>query len=298
MAAIGNVLELYKLLPKLNCGECGWPTCLAFASNVLQGKKSLSDCSHLEQNLIDQIDLTTKPPRAAAELHMGKYLEELKKAIPAMDLPVVAERLGAVYADEQLTVKCLGRDYKIDREGNIASECHINPRIVVPLINYILHSPGRDPSGQWIPFTELKGELARISLFERRAERPLQRLADKYWDIFEFLLRAYGGQAVTNTFAADSCFVLYPLPKFPILICYSQPESEGGSKLTVFFDLVAQENLAVEDIFTIPAGLATMFETIIFRHEGQKTPDCSACILRPGQVQRAPCPLLRLTLGK
>ena len=298
MAAISNVLELYKLLPKLNCGECGLPTCMAFATTVIQGKKGLDDCPHLEQNLSDQIDLTTKPPRAAAELHMGKYMEELKREIVKLDFPTVAERLGAVYADEQLTIKCLGRDYKVDREGNIASECHINPRIVVPLINYILHSPGRDPIGKWIPFTELKGELARISLFERRAELPLKQLADRHWDIFEFLLRAYGGKSVTNTFSADSCFVLHPLPKFPIMICYSRMEHGGGTKLNVFFDLVAQENLAVEDIFTIPAGLVTMFETIIFKHEGQKTPDCSLCILRPEQLQRTPCPLLRLTIGK
>ena len=31
-------IEIFKLLPKTNCGECGVPTCLAFAMNLAAGK--------------------------------------------------------------------------------------------------------------------------------------------------------------------------------------------------------------------------------------------------------------------
>jgi len=35
-------IEIFKLLPKTNCGECGIPTCLAFAMNLSAGKMELS----------------------------------------------------------------------------------------------------------------------------------------------------------------------------------------------------------------------------------------------------------------
>ena len=36
--------ELYFSLPKIDCGVCGSPTCLAFADDVIFGNASLSDC--------------------------------------------------------------------------------------------------------------------------------------------------------------------------------------------------------------------------------------------------------------
>ena len=34
-------IQIFKLLPKTNCKECGVPTCLAFAMNLASGKAEL-----------------------------------------------------------------------------------------------------------------------------------------------------------------------------------------------------------------------------------------------------------------
>ena len=39
-----RIFEILKLLPKTNCGECGQPTCMVFASLVAQGVKGPDDC--------------------------------------------------------------------------------------------------------------------------------------------------------------------------------------------------------------------------------------------------------------
>ena len=38
------LLEVLKLLPKTNCRECNEPTCMVFASRVIEGVKDQSDC--------------------------------------------------------------------------------------------------------------------------------------------------------------------------------------------------------------------------------------------------------------
>ena len=37
-------IQIFKLLPKTNCGECGSPTCLAFAMALAAGKAELEKC--------------------------------------------------------------------------------------------------------------------------------------------------------------------------------------------------------------------------------------------------------------
>ncbi len=39
-----GVMEIFTLLPRTNCHECGEPTCLVFATLVAQGIKTAQDC--------------------------------------------------------------------------------------------------------------------------------------------------------------------------------------------------------------------------------------------------------------
>jgi ArsR family metal-binding transcriptional regulator len=43
-----RVLEILKLLPKTNCGACGYPTCMVFAVRVSEEGISPDECSFLQ----------------------------------------------------------------------------------------------------------------------------------------------------------------------------------------------------------------------------------------------------------
>lgn len=47
MIKLPSPLELYNYLPKLNCRKCGHPTCLSFATKVLNGQEKVGRCIHL-----------------------------------------------------------------------------------------------------------------------------------------------------------------------------------------------------------------------------------------------------------
>lgn len=42
-------LEVYKLLPKTNCLECGLNTCMAFAAGLIEGNRCIEDCPELKR---------------------------------------------------------------------------------------------------------------------------------------------------------------------------------------------------------------------------------------------------------
>jgi ArsR family metal-binding transcriptional regulator len=44
-----NVLALYKLLPGTNCRQCGYPSCMAYAADLRDGRAELSQCAELSQ---------------------------------------------------------------------------------------------------------------------------------------------------------------------------------------------------------------------------------------------------------
>jgi len=55
-------IEIFKLLPKTNCGDCGVPTCLAFAMNLAAGKAELSACPHVSDEAKEKLSEASAPP--------------------------------------------------------------------------------------------------------------------------------------------------------------------------------------------------------------------------------------------
>lgn len=55
-------ITVYNLLPKKNCGECGVPTCMAFAVELIEGKADLKKCPHLTDEQERKLEGLISPP--------------------------------------------------------------------------------------------------------------------------------------------------------------------------------------------------------------------------------------------
>ena len=55
-------IQIFKLLPKTNCGECGVPTCLAFAMNLAAGKAELDACPYVSDEAREKLAEASAPP--------------------------------------------------------------------------------------------------------------------------------------------------------------------------------------------------------------------------------------------
>ncbi len=55
-------LDIYKLLPKTNCKDCGFATCLAFAMALAQKKVSLDKCPHVTAQARQALESASQPP--------------------------------------------------------------------------------------------------------------------------------------------------------------------------------------------------------------------------------------------
>ncbi|MFC2052088.1 acetyl-CoA decarbonylase/synthase complex subunit gamma [Chloroflexota bacterium] len=65
-------IEIFKLLPKTNCGECGVPTCLAFAMSLAAGKAELATCPHISEEAKAQLQEASAPPIRPVTIGVGE----------------------------------------------------------------------------------------------------------------------------------------------------------------------------------------------------------------------------------
>ncbi len=66
-----TAMDIYKLLPKTNCGECGTPTCLAFAMQLANKKASLDQCPDASDEAKSALAAASEPPITLVKIGAG-----------------------------------------------------------------------------------------------------------------------------------------------------------------------------------------------------------------------------------
>jgi hypothetical protein len=258
-------MEIFQLLDKSNCRECGEKTCLAFASAVFMGNKKIEQCPRLDRETISRFSQNDQKQKTV-EQDPDEYLEILKNEIAGIDLDAAAKRVGGRFSNDRLTLMILGKAFRVSSSGDLSADIHINPWVAAPFLNYVVHGKGHPAQGNWVSFRELKDGKERYPLFQKRCEEPMKRVADTYTGLFGDMVQIFGGKKVEKQFESDISVVLHPLPRVPIMVCYWLPEDGLESSLNVYFDETADQNLDIGSVFTLGVGLAQMFEKLARRH--------------------------------
>ncbi|OPY79427.1 MAG: Corrinoid/iron-sulfur protein large subunit [Syntrophorhabdus sp. PtaU1.Bin058] len=66
-------IQILKLLPKTNCGECKFPTCLAFAMALASGKAELDACPYVSPEAKAELSDASAPPIRQLGIGVGDY---------------------------------------------------------------------------------------------------------------------------------------------------------------------------------------------------------------------------------
>ena len=64
-------IDIYKLLPKTNCGDCNLPTCMAFAMQVAAKKAALDQCPHVSSEAQSALGDAQAPPMRTVKIGVG-----------------------------------------------------------------------------------------------------------------------------------------------------------------------------------------------------------------------------------
>ena len=169
-----NAIELYKKLPKKNCGQCRQKKCMPFALSLIKGEAELSECPYLTEDEVNELKKTIVHSDWREDLIL-----RLREDIRDIDFSDVASHIGAELKGNALMLKCMGREFKIDPGGEVTTKGFITPWIKILLLHYIKTGGRADLSGKWVSFSELKSGMVKASSFTRDCEEPLREMLDK-----------------------------------------------------------------------------------------------------------------------
>jgi hypothetical protein len=160
--------------------------------------------------------------------------------------------------------------FELDRHGNLASQCHVNHWVHIPLLDYVLRGAPRPVTGSWVTIGELPPARDWARFYNHRCDRVMRQTADRDPDLFLDLLELFGGKPLEAAREPGSPFsseamLLHPLPRVPLLVSYWRPEGEFESKLTTFLDASAGANLGGGALFQLGTGLAEMLRRFCVR---------------------------------
>jgi acetyl-CoA decarbonylase/synthase complex subunit gamma len=122
-------LQIFKLLPKTNCGECGVPTCMAFAMKLASKTAELADCPYASDEAKTTVGAASKPPMrlvkigpADRETQVGNenvmFRHEKTFVHPTAFAVVFTDDQDATELAHQTAVV---RDYCLERVGEMLS---------------------------------------------------------------------------------------------------------------------------------------------------------------------------------
>ena len=252
-----NVLELYRRLPRTNCGKCPQKACMPFAVALAKGDATTEACPGLTEGQRREI---------VGGSAKGDWRETvvagLRTEVAGLAFAEIAPGLGAALREGAMTIRCLGRDYRVAPDGAIdAPEAPgpVAPWMRILLLHYVRTRGDAPPGGRWVAFTELKAALMKAKSFAREAEEPLRELFDRDAGAAERALERLGAVRAPGQ-PAPIAWRLDALPRVPVLLLYWPPEEEFASKCKVLFDATADRYLDVESLTFLIEGLGKNIE--------------------------------------
>ena len=121
-----KVLDIYRDLPRTNCGDCGRGSCFTFASAVYLEAFPLESCPHLV--LDRRLTMQEKLARGREEGEGRKpasseqALQALRAAVAEADLPTQAERCGGTLSADgaEVALRFLNTGYRVTLDDVVA----------------------------------------------------------------------------------------------------------------------------------------------------------------------------------
>lgn len=248
-----NPLEIVKKTPANNCGKCGYPTCLAFAANVVKSGEDPAKCPYLDAS---QLNLTPAPGKNLEKLAEERDLElinHLKGKIRGLDLRTIASDLGAVFQadDSSLNFSYLGQAVRLSSEEiTIAGEIPEDHRDQILLYNYIHYRGDSAATGNWIGLESLPNSISKVRTLATYCESPLADLFSSLSPGQIIELAAWVGGSPLDGTTASSAMIINVLPNLPQQVLFWDEEPEDGfeARVKVLFDANVLDYLDIESL--------------------------------------------------
>ncbi len=252
-------LDIYRLTPRTNCGDCGHPTCLAFATQAVVGENTLDACPHMDPGVL-------RPFRERLERQLGhgigkkresfeKTLEFLRAEVAAWLTPTNASAVGAEFIILEGDTPGLRLPYLDDVVLMTASDVFsLHERTLSPwekifLYNYVIGG-AVEPSGRWVGMESLPNSVSKIKSLRAHCEEPLAKAFSDHGNVLRTAASGLFQEVRSGEGHADWIGECRLLPKVHLRLLWWAGDAEEAfpARVKFLFDARVLETLDLESL--------------------------------------------------
>jgi len=256
-----SVVALYsKILPKTNCRECGFPTCLAFASMVVSEKHPLKNCPYIPPDVLARCE-----KELAEQYAEGKWLKRdlaeealkwAKSRAASMEIADLPGRIGGKVVTTE-SGQALKLPYFSEHilvfEGTVTrlDGSELSRLEQVFIFNYMAQGGSSEPKGNWKGFVEFPNTVSKAVTMKGQVEDPLvECFTGRKEELLQKALSLGAAQVSEQGGSADVAVRFAPLPKVPVVLLFWDriPGEDFDPQAKMMFDETITEHLDIESI--------------------------------------------------
>jgi hypothetical protein len=256
-----TAVELYKLLPKTNCGKCGLPSCFGFAAKLATNQASPADCPDLTDAVRDVLN------EAGVEQHdsPGTVYEQalvfLQPKIQALDFENVAKQFKVrVTGHDTLLVRFLNDNYIVTKERVLDSAGkEPRPWISILIFNHLCMPDPPAPAGEWITFGSIPASHAKDKAWASHVEDVIARHFTGKVEALKAVCEQLGGVAADVPGNHDAAYAFRFFPHYPALLLFydAVPGEDFPAQCRLLLDKTAPRYLDIESIVVLGEEFAS-----------------------------------------
>jgi acetyl-CoA decarbonylase/synthase complex subunit gamma len=182
-----TAIEFFKLLPKTNCGECGNPTCLAFAMQLANQKAKLDQCPYVSDEAKAKLAASSAPPVRAITFGTGERKVEMGEET-------------VLYRHEKRFLHPTAYALVVDDDGDVEERVALARSLSFERIGQMLEMDMlavRNSSGDTVRFAEAARKVAGLT------DLPLVLMSD-FPEAMSAALEEVKGRALIHSATAEN----------------------------------------------------------------------------------------------
>lgn len=256
-----SVVDIYrKILPKTNCKECGYPTCLAFASMVVSEQLPLKKCPHIASDVAESAQRELEKQYAEGKWTKRDMAEDAlkwaKERAASMEMADLQKRVGGLLVENN-GEKAIELPYftgTVRIEPGKLSKSNgkdLTRWEQVFIFNHLAQGGDSLPAGEWKGLVELPNTVSKIKSMKKHVEAPLiERFSGRTAELLA-ACETIGARPVSDKgIDADVAMLFSPLPRVPVMLLFwdEEPGEGYGAEVKLLFDKTVTDHLDIESI--------------------------------------------------
>jgi Domain of unknown function (DUF3786)/Putative Fe-S cluster len=250
-----TAVDIYKLLPRTNCGACGTPTCFGFAAKVAAGLASITSCPTASEAVRQELAADELGRKERPGTVYEQALDSLKPKVAALDFRRVSEQSGAAFvSDAALEITFLGEPFLVTKE-RIADRYGKQPVpfISILIYNHLCMPAPPPPSGEWITFSSVPASHAKDKAWAGHVEDVIAKHYAGNVAELRSACERLGGRPVDMKGNHDAAYEFRFFPRYPVLLLFydAVPDEDFPAQVKLLLDRHVDKYLDIESIVVL-----------------------------------------------